>query len=652
MDSLNSGDPVQAETRRGVLCAPFHDGSREADAEWQRHKHTLWVIQAAEEAGIVLSTVSGSFDSYQQVLDRIREAIREADLVVVMIRDANPNVFFEAGYAMGLAKPLLFIAHRDEQIPFDVTGIERFHFNEIDPESGAELTQVMSSCLEAPQLRGAVGRGLGSVRDSLLALSPRTPLFGKCLEHALAELSDWIASWSDAAFDVYGAERVFDMGVFIMGALSHSGFATAYYTGHSSWRFAESGTLEPDYFEATRQAVNRGRSVSRIYVIETAKQLDEQTFRDRAWADASAGLDICYILERKLPHPRARDFGLWDDALLGEIEYRPDPDGRPRLHRCSYSSDEFHLHEARQWQRAIEVEAKPCPDLPSEPRLLVESATKILSHYCHDGRFGKPDCSAYHGGWQRLRLCNVVSTPRWHADFYSDALWRWSGFVKRQESDRQLDVLITGLADYGMLYWIAQCIPHRIRRRCTFHVLDICRTPLESCRWLQQRLARCDPPMEIDVQLHHCDVFDNALEDDSMDLVVSDAFLTRFAAVEEKQNVLKEWLRVLRSDGRVITTARLRERDTDIQDADRQLFVERALRAASESSMSTPEIEAVASDYARYITSHPFLSDDELKHFLETNLPDTFQQRVTCESLPHMEMVSGTYAHIEVGKWQ
>lgn len=632
---------------RGVLCVPFPNPQRSSGEDDELARQTRWAIEAAEQAGVELAPVVGSYDSYEQVLDRIRVKIREADLVVVMIREKNPNVFFEAGYALGLTKPILFLAHNDDPAPFDIVGIERFQFGSvIDDQARDELAGVMRKCLTVPPLRAAIASGLGDVRDALLALEPQTALFGKVIEQALTELRDWIASWSGSSLDIYGPQAVFDMGIFIMKNLQRAGFATAYYTGHPSWQFAEAGRqAATQYFAASQQAVGRGRTISRTYVIDDKEQLDEETFRERAWSDASANLEICYILDRDLPNPRARDFGLWDHELLAEIEYLSDPEGMPRLHRCRFSADAFHLREARGWQQAIEDKRRPCPDLPSERLLLEESALAVNTSYCHERTHGKEDCAAYHGGWQRLRLCNAVSTPRWHADFYTDAFARWSADALQKGSERRFDILITGLADYGMLYWVAQGIPHRLRTRCTFHVLDICRTPIESCRWLQQRLQRRMPPMKLDVKLIHCNVFDNPLDDESIDLITSDAFLTRFQTDDEKAGVVKEWLRVLRPDGRVVTTARLRERESDIQDEDRSAFIQRALAAGGK---TIADLDRLATDYANHITSHPFPSDAELRSFLSANVRPPYEHEITTEWLPHMEMVSGTYGHIEI----
>jgi SAM-dependent methyltransferase len=461
------------------------------------------------------------------------------------------------------------------------------------------------------------------------------------MAHGLSGVSQWITSLSESNFDVYGAEGVLEMGTYIMGELETSGFATAYYSGDSSWRFADSAAV-PDYFAATRQAVDRGCSISRTYVVDTEAQIDEVAFRHRAWADSSGGLSISYILTRDLPDPDARDFGLWDDSLLGEIEYALDPDKRPRLHRCRYFADDFHVRRAQTWRSVIKGHALPCPDLPSERALLEESAGAV--EICCNGQWANRDCGPYHGNWQRLRQLDLVSTPRWHRDFYSRAIRAWSANAQQQVAPRHFDLLITGLADYGMLYWLAQSIPQHVRVDCTFHVLDICQTPLESCRWLEHRLAQCNPPLQLELDIHRQSIFANELPDDSIDLIASDAFLTRFKEDEEKGAVIAEWMRLLRPGGRVVTTTRLQEREGDIQDSDRHRFVRRAGHAADAAGLGhlAGEITQAAESYANFITSYPFTSTT---HLSDTLPPDAI---VSYTSLDEREMVPGRYAHVEV----
>ena len=58
------------------------------------------------------------------LLEKIHGAIARAELVVAEISEPNPNVFYELGYAVGIKKPILLIAHRNTKIPTDLRGRE------------------------------------------------------------------------------------------------------------------------------------------------------------------------------------------------------------------------------------------------------------------------------------------------------------------------------------------------------------------------------------------------------------------------------------------------------------------------------------------------------------------------------------------------
>lgn len=57
------------------------------------------------------------------ILQDIRRGIVEADVIIAEITPANPNVFYELGYAHALDKPTILLANRHtEKLPFDISG--------------------------------------------------------------------------------------------------------------------------------------------------------------------------------------------------------------------------------------------------------------------------------------------------------------------------------------------------------------------------------------------------------------------------------------------------------------------------------------------------------------------------------------------------
>ena len=54
------------------------------------------------------------------ILERIKERIESASLVVADLTGSNPNVYLEVGYAWGCRRPTLLIARRHDDLKFDV----------------------------------------------------------------------------------------------------------------------------------------------------------------------------------------------------------------------------------------------------------------------------------------------------------------------------------------------------------------------------------------------------------------------------------------------------------------------------------------------------------------------------------------------------
>ena len=634
-----------------MLCIPFFNVRRAAGESERLRRLNTWLTDAAAGADIALERVQGAYDSYRQIADRIQDKIAEADLVVAATWEANPNVFFETGFAHGIGKPVLYVVHESEEVPFDVAGVESFLYGDLDVETGRDLADAMARLLTADAPPHPMTIALPRLRRHLGKLTTTDDLYGRVVRRALHENTNWVTSWSDNLVEILGREGVLRMGTFIMSQVQREGFATAYHSGHASWR-QEADSATPDYFEATREAViDRRVCITRVYVIDEPRDLDEVSLRERVWADASAGLDVRYLLKADLPDSGARDFGIWDDELLAEIHYSTELNKSPILRRCNYWSDEHRIARAREWRDRIERVAEPCPDLPSERALLEESAVELIDRgKCTIGASQKPDgdCSAYHTSWQPLRLGDAVSTPRWHASFYTRHFRQWSSAAHDRETDEPLSVLITGLADYGMLYWVAQSIAPPVRARCRFDVLDICQTPLDSCRWLRDRLKRCDPPMTLQVEGLRRDVFRNKLPDASYDLITSDAFLTRFAGDDPKRTLMEEWMRLLRPGGMLVTTARVRETPDDITPNDRDLFVSRVRMAARERGLAL-DVSKIAGDYADFIQSYPFAGEADVKAMVESvATAHGARASVECSLIPNWEMTQANYARIVV----
>lgn len=56
------------------------------------------------------------------IMEQVKGRIREAQLVIALLDNSNPNVYLEVGYAWGVGTPVILVLHENEKPPFDVQG--------------------------------------------------------------------------------------------------------------------------------------------------------------------------------------------------------------------------------------------------------------------------------------------------------------------------------------------------------------------------------------------------------------------------------------------------------------------------------------------------------------------------------------------------
>jgi ubiquinone/menaquinone biosynthesis C-methylase UbiE len=183
---------------------------------------------------------------------------------------------------------------------------------------------------------------------------------------------------------------------------------------------------------------------------------------------------------------------------------------------------------------------------------LIRSA-EIMMHYaqqhCHsEGTPHATGCRDYHSLWQFWRLAGLAATPNWHSRDYID-------FFASRPSIGSSSVLICGAADYGVLEHLVSAIPKDQIMGTRITVLDLCRTPLEICEWYHREFLR-DHSVQIDFSCTQADALNSPFEEDSFDMITNYSFLTRFTD-DTRPSLIREWHRILRPGGVVITTVRL-----------------------------------------------------------------------------------------------
>ncbi len=64
------------------------------------------------------------------IFQDIQREIQQADIVIAEITPANPNVFYELGYAHALGKPSILLAQKGVTLPFDISGYRVVFYND------------------------------------------------------------------------------------------------------------------------------------------------------------------------------------------------------------------------------------------------------------------------------------------------------------------------------------------------------------------------------------------------------------------------------------------------------------------------------------------------------------------------------------------
>lgn len=84
-----------------------------------RDIYELGIKGACQEVGIDCIRVDEQI-FLQNIMEQVYGQIKKADVIVAEMTGRNPNVFYEVGYAHGLAKPVILLTTESDDIPFDL----------------------------------------------------------------------------------------------------------------------------------------------------------------------------------------------------------------------------------------------------------------------------------------------------------------------------------------------------------------------------------------------------------------------------------------------------------------------------------------------------------------------------------------------------
>jgi hypothetical protein len=93
-------------------------------------EYDIAITEATQYANIVCERLDKQ--AYVgDVVEQIRKQIEASNGLVALLNDANPNVYLEIGYAWAREKPMVLIARKDQQLPFDLRGQKYIIYNNI-----------------------------------------------------------------------------------------------------------------------------------------------------------------------------------------------------------------------------------------------------------------------------------------------------------------------------------------------------------------------------------------------------------------------------------------------------------------------------------------------------------------------------------------
>lgn len=367
---------------------------------------------------------------------------------------------------------------------------------------------------------------------------------------------------------------------------------------------SESIPIAPYESTVWRDLATMGITARIIYLVSHVGLL-KSALRDRIRLDKESGIEVRIIAAHELPESIASlqlgDYHIVDSRLASYRNISTDlSQGETGLWTISTAEenvDKIHTIFSQIWGVAADPDTfQPGLDL-EEP--LVQSApilAQVAPVLCRGDHIDSEGCDWYHGSWQFLRLMDLVSTPAWHHSFYQRAL-------SAEISKGARNILITGTADYSVFAYVMEALGDR--PDATVTVVDLCHTPLFACQWYAKQLGFSH------LNLMSDDIFSFFAETrDSFDLVVTDAFLTRFFK-DNSRAVLRGWHGILTDRGCVVTTVRVHSEAESGQTAQEAIagFRSRAQnrwhRWAPFIDIPAVEIADRAELYARRMVSRP-----------------------------------------------
>ncbi|MCL4550131.1 MAG: class I SAM-dependent methyltransferase [Bacteroidetes bacterium] len=334
----------------------------------------------------------------------------------------------------------------------------------------------------------------------------------------------------------------------LLSHVSKSGFVILPVPGKPDWN------PNNDVFQLERNLALNGINITRAYLFPIRHLLYDPIVQKHIGLDKESGIEVHLLYignllkENRLPHIDSLDIGIWDDEVITKkLVSNSDHSVSELLISCEEEDLEVYKRNLEEIEKYSEILSfsdtnTDHPDL-EEPMLATAPVAEFLSKVLCKGNHISEDCSWYHSIWQYLRIFDAVSTPTWHSSFYATALTRVF-----KSSNKSVSILISGTADYSMLAHVLWTLEKNVDISYKITVLDLCETPLFLCKWYAKL-------HNTNVEIIAEDIFKYS-PSNNFDLIITDAFLTRFP-YEDRKKVLIKWKSLLNENGSIVTTVRL-----------------------------------------------------------------------------------------------
>jgi hypothetical protein len=555
------------------------------------------------------------------IFAEIIESIVSSNVIIADVTQNNPNVFLEIGYSWAIGKEVLLIADQLDKLPFDIRGHRIIAYG--DPSNASKIEKALiepiESAVQKSQQSAHLTRPILEIARSVTNLEQREHLYYKLVESHLNRVKDQVERWLKGSLEVDKYELI-EKGLEVFDIIQSGGFATYLVPIEGYW------SKNDKYVEKSREVASNTRrnlTIERVYILHSFTSLLSEFLISNIKGDEKANIKTHVVFGEDINRSAMKDFGIWDDSVVCMIDVQESDKHELEVAGGVYSKDGADLRLYRSYKDEIMSHAirgteliKEVESFSANTRLLLESVfimEALAAAHCEGSYLSIDCCDWYHSSWQYLRLVDMVSTPAWHQDFYQKALtYALSG-------KKQSRVLISGTADYGMLQQIQSL--SAVPSIAEVTVLDLCKTPLEICTWFYEHFL----PSTINFNCLRQSVVGNMLAAKSQDLIISDAFLTRFAP-DERKTIIEEWRRMLKDDGVIITTIRLNDNSPSstavISTAvDVKRYSQKAKNNINKSGRLLKNIEGKiiekAMMYAEKIISYPFMDEQEIKGLFE-----------------------------------